>query len=239
MEFMKIDKKKLENFWYYYKYYVIAGAFVLFLILVFIRDKAKSKDYAFFTSFVNCNVLADTEVFMQAYEDTTSIDKEKEMMYLDTTNITDGYDQTSLASMERFVSMVYVGEIDSAIMERDLFTKYGTNGVFMDLRDIFSKEELSSFEGHLYYLDYALLSTDEEETEVYSGDITDDTPDTVNHHDPSGMENPVPVGIYLEDGLADKVIAANLYSEDSEIIYGILSTKRMPYPKDFLYYLTK
>lgn len=44
--------KKLDNFWYYYKYHVLAGVFVLICIVTFIRDLHNRVDYDYSVAFV-------------------------------------------------------------------------------------------------------------------------------------------------------------------------------------------
>lgn len=38
-------RKKLDNFWYYYKYHVLAGIFALFCIVIFVKDMLTKIDY--------------------------------------------------------------------------------------------------------------------------------------------------------------------------------------------------
>lgn len=38
-------RKKWDNFWYYYKYHVLAGAFILFCISIFVKDMVGKVDY--------------------------------------------------------------------------------------------------------------------------------------------------------------------------------------------------
>lgn len=45
-------KKKWENFWYYYKYHVLAGVFVLVCIIVFAKDMMAKIDYDYCVSIV-------------------------------------------------------------------------------------------------------------------------------------------------------------------------------------------
>lgn len=45
-------KKKWDNFWYYYKYHVLAGAFVLFCVIVFVKDMMAKVDYDYCISVI-------------------------------------------------------------------------------------------------------------------------------------------------------------------------------------------
>ena len=41
----EVCRKNWENFWYYHKFHVIIGVFVIAVIAVFVRDKLKQIDY--------------------------------------------------------------------------------------------------------------------------------------------------------------------------------------------------
>ena len=45
-------KKKWDNFWYYYKYHVLAGAFILFCIIIFVKDMRGKVSYYYTVAFL-------------------------------------------------------------------------------------------------------------------------------------------------------------------------------------------
>ena len=45
-------KKKWDNFWYYYKYHVLAGAFILFCIIIFVKDMRGKVSYDYTVAFL-------------------------------------------------------------------------------------------------------------------------------------------------------------------------------------------
>nr|WP_317361144.1 hypothetical protein [uncultured Blautia sp.] len=45
-------KKKWDNFWYYYKYHVLAGVFILFCIIIFAKDMMSKIDYDYCVSVI-------------------------------------------------------------------------------------------------------------------------------------------------------------------------------------------
>ena len=45
-------KKKIENFFYYYKFHVLIGAFILFFVIIFIRDMVTKIDYDYSIAFL-------------------------------------------------------------------------------------------------------------------------------------------------------------------------------------------
>lgn len=53
---------KWENFWYYYKYHVIAAVFVLVMIGVFINDKLQQIDYDYRIAAITENNLTEEQI---------------------------------------------------------------------------------------------------------------------------------------------------------------------------------
>lgn len=54
-------KKKLDNFWYYYKYHTMAAVFALFCIIIFVRDMMNKVDYDYSIAFVGDYAVADED----------------------------------------------------------------------------------------------------------------------------------------------------------------------------------
>ena len=59
-------KKKVENFFYYYKFHVLLGAFVLFFLIIFIRDMVTKIEYDYSIAFLGNYSL--TEEDSQAFQ---------------------------------------------------------------------------------------------------------------------------------------------------------------------------
>lgn len=64
-------KKKWDNFWYYYKYHVLAGAFVLFCVIVFVKDMIAKVDYDYCISVIGNYPVQeeDTQVLQNWFEE--------------------------------------------------------------------------------------------------------------------------------------------------------------------------
>ena len=54
-------RKKVDNFWYYYKFHVLIGAFLLFMVIVFIKDMLGKVDYDYNIAFVTDYMIADED----------------------------------------------------------------------------------------------------------------------------------------------------------------------------------
>ena len=61
-EMKEHNRKKLDNFWYYYKYHVLIGAFVLCMLIVFVKDMLEKVDYDYEIGFVTDYIMTEEEI---------------------------------------------------------------------------------------------------------------------------------------------------------------------------------
>lgn len=64
MKKMHLDeeqRKKLDNFWYYYKFHVIGGIFILFCIGLFIHDMVSKTEYDYSIAFMGTYPLIEED----------------------------------------------------------------------------------------------------------------------------------------------------------------------------------
>ena len=61
-EMKEENRKKLDNFWYYYKYHVLIGAFVLCMLIVFVKDMLEKVDYDYEIGFVTDYIMTEEEI---------------------------------------------------------------------------------------------------------------------------------------------------------------------------------
>lgn len=55
-------RKKIDNFWYYYKIYVLVVVFILFVASVFIKDIVTKVDYDYSVAFVTEEMMTNEEI---------------------------------------------------------------------------------------------------------------------------------------------------------------------------------
>ena len=238
----KSFKEKLDYFWYFYKVHTIVGIFLLLLAVIFIKDIVTNKEYAYYCVFLNSYSVNEEIGFMDEFAETTDVDLDKYMVVLDdrTQFSTNAYDQTSMAMMQKFVAMIYAGDVDNAVMEKDLYTNYAKSGTFMDLRNVLTPEQIEKYKDHFYYYDMA--KAEEDDAEKYAEIAGENAPvlpeDTVDRKNPDAMEDPVPIGIFLEGDLRKKIDEAGFYPEDSEIVFGFITETRADLGRAFLDWLT-
>lgn len=228
-------KKKLEYFWYYYKWYVIGGAFAFILIFSFIYDLVTAKDYAFYGVFLNSlgrEEISDT--FLDDFIELASLDTEEYNVVIDDSlYITPGAgDEASTSAQQKVILLMAAGDLDVLSADAESFEHYATTDNFLDLRTILSQEQLEKYEPYFYYVDMAQLRQLEEAAN--SGNMRFELPD-VDHHDPSSMEEPVPIALYINN--SKKVTDAYAFS-GREVPMGVaVTTKRVDTVLQFIDYI--
>lgn len=221
-------KEKIGYFWYYYKWHTVGAVFFLIILITLVHDIVTSKEIVFNATFMNAYSLdmsGNTEgnAFLKEFAQLAGIDTEKYEVYLDTNMRFDltSYDQASLAASQKFLAMSAAGEIDVVVSERDIFSNYADSGMFQDLRDCLTEAQLEKYADYFFYYDRTVLEREIDFEEVNNSDLTIPE-DTVERRDPASMSDPVPVGIFLDDSLNDRLIDAGYFIEDQELVFGIM-----------------
>lgn len=235
----KTFKEKLDYFWYYYKLHVFVAIFILILVVTTIIDVVSQKDVAFYVAFLNSFDTDYDQEFIDEFAQLTDIDLEKYDVYLDTNmyfNVA-GYDQASMAAMQNFLAMASNAEIDVVVTDRNVFSNYADNGFFRDLNDFLTPEQLEKYSDHFYYFDGGTLDDAIDYEKIYSSELAIPV-DTVERRDPSGMEKPIPVGIFLDDSMKNRLTQSCYFAEGQEIIFGFMGKdENIDYCRQFLDWL--
>lgn len=232
-------KYKIDYFWYYYKLQVLAVAFGLVLLGMLIHDIATNKATVFYAAFLNSFATEEDEQFMAEFIPLTGIDLNKYDVYLDTTMRfdTENYDEASMAAAQKFVAISASGDINVAVSERNVFANYADNGAFLDLRQCLTDEQLEKYREHFFYFDETVLNEEVDYEEIANRDFAIPE-DTVDRRGPDSMEKPVPVGIFLDDSMKDRLVQAGYYADSQEVVLGFMNTTdSLEYCQEFLDWL--
>jgi hypothetical protein len=236
-------KEKWEYFWEYYKINVIVIVIISVFVISMIHNFVTAKDYCFNGMLLNASMM-DQEKIAEAFAEYAGFDTEEYECYIDASS-TLSYQNPSeyeLATSQRIVALIQSKELDGLVFDAEVFYNYAFNQVFMDLREVYTAEELAAFEGRIYYIDKAEIRR-AEESESLSGEkysLEDLSPDEIiaeaqTHRDPSTMEDPIPVGIFVDDSPFAEKSKAYLGVVP---IYGISTTsQRVEVSKQFLEFL--
>ncbi len=204
-------KGKLEYFWDYYKIHTAVVLAVLALTVMFIQQYRSNKDYAFYAVLLNVDStrIQDNQ-WNDEFSEYAGIDTEEYATVIDTSFIIsrDNYSEYSITSMEKLVVMISSGIIDIVVADTGTFESQAQNEYYVNLGAVLPKELLDKYSDYLYYTDAATFEATE--NALYS-DEEQPSADTfiINHHDPSSMEQPIPVGICLPEG--NKLIETGCY----------------------------
>ena len=126
--FFKIDRKKWENFWYYYKIHVGAGIFIGLLIMMTIRDCAQHIEPDVSWGYMGMDVTA---------EQIEALELELLPLIQDTNN--DGKKHLRLYTLsdpQQIVVMMASGDTQLFTFDAEAFTNFAMGGAFQPLDDL-------------------------------------------------------------------------------------------------------
>ena len=240
-------KEKLAYFWYYYKVHTIVILIVAIFGSIWIHEIVTAKDYNFYGIMLNSFQLSG-EALGNSFSEYAGLDSENYTCYIDTLSTLSYQTQTDydLATLQKMFALVQTGDLDTLVLDGQVFYNFAFNGMVTDLRTVLTEEELARHEGNIYYIDYAKIreaeandgSTDElmKEAEARRKATKEEmNAEAESHKDPSTMKDPVPVGIYLTDSpFAQKTSSYSALVP----IYGFVTTSgRMETAKKYLEFL--
>lgn len=240
-------KGKLGYFWYYYKVHTLVAIVVIAFGSSWIYDVVTAKDHSFYGIMMNSSHL-DGDALSSSFEEYAGLDGEKYECYIDTLSTLSYQSQSEydLATYQKTIALVQSKDLDVMVLDGQVFYNFSFNGMFTDLRYIFTDEELAEYEGRIYYIDYAKVREAEEE-DAGNDEILAEyeernaaTPEEMameaeSHRHPEDMAEPVPVGIFLDD--SPFVTKTGAYPQ-SVPVYGIVITsQRMDTAKSYLDYV--
>lgn len=207
-------KVKFQYFLDYYKWPVIAVIAGILILISIIKDVTTSKDFIFYGFFLNCYGEDPViQAFMDDFSQVAQLDTENYEVFLDNSlSLTmNAYDESSMATVSRIMVSVTAGDLDFMASDPPVFDHYATTDTFYDLRLVLTEEQLKTYEPYLYYVDYAEVRRKTEGLDEYEAKVYD-------HTNPDIMEEPIPVGLYINN--SEKLSKVFLYKE-KEAIMGI------------------
>lgn len=141
-------KKKLEYFWMYYKIPFFAALFVLAAAGYFLYMKAAEKEYALNAMLLDVHTDVAEDTLEEEFASCASIDMKKyDVLVATSLLLADGTSNYAMACQSRFYGLVGAGELDVGMMLENNFVSFAGADAFLDLREIFSEEELTAFPG--------------------------------------------------------------------------------------------
>lgn len=207
---------KLKYIWDYYKWVILGTIAAILIITSIVKDVLNAKDFIFYGLFLNSySPIETTEAYMEEFAREYELDIENYDISLDATlsMTVDNYDEASLATINRIIASMSVGELDFIAADPAVFEYYATQNTFSDLSTLLTAEQKEKLEPYFYYVDAA-----ETERRMNSDDAIGYTPKEYDHQDPDSMEKPLLVGLYIQDSPS---VSKMFVFKDTKTIYGI------------------
>lgn len=229
-------KQKLSYFWNYYKWHVIISVCVIACVTSFVYQLVTRKDTGLYCIFLNNWTVSEdsAEAYLQGFADFAGIDTNEYDITLDNSLYlsSDLLDESSYATVQKMAVLVAASEIDVLAADQDAFEYYAYMDYLTDLRTVLSEEQLAAFEPYLYYVDRKVIE-DKDEANSNNEDYVLPYPNPLQ---PGAMEDPVPVGIYL-DAATEEFSENYVFTSKLAVIGIIANTTRPEQSSAFLSYV--
>lgn len=230
-------KTKLKYFLYYYKWHTVVAISATILLIVLIHDIVTQKEDIFFATMLNCDVSGEENytAFQQAYAEYAEIDTEEYDIKMDySINFNqDALTELTMSATQRLMVYTAAGELDIIVGGSDIFPEQANQGMFSDLRDILTEEQLTKYEPYFYYVDQAIID------EWYEIADTNDPyavyPDMPDPLKPEEMGNPIPVGLLVTD--CDKLTNTYYFNGDYTALGIMVNAPHLEHSLKFIDYL--
>lgn len=203
-------KDKVKYFWCYYKFHTIVTICVIGFAVILIHDIVSQKEDAFFAVMLNSAALDEeqTSAFRQNYADYAGIDTDEYDVLMDNTisfssSGTDDFaanlNELTMSASQRLMVYTAAGELDVIIGNSEIFPNQANQGMFHDLRDILTEEQITKYEPYFYYVDQAYIDALDAAADNLSvtGEMDESLATPPDPGKPEEMEQPIPVAIYV------------------------------------------
>lgn len=186
-------KERMAYFWDYYKWHVIGTAVGILVVASLLNSFLNRKEMAYYSAFVNMAQTIYSEDYKSAFAEKAGLNSKKQAVYFDSDLRIDytKMDEMTSSSIQKIMVYVAAGDMDSMVGDLETTNRYAYNGVFADLRDFLTEEEFQKYEPYFFYADKKLI-------EAAAGEVSLDFQFPATPSDPSGMEEPIPVAIKLD-----------------------------------------
>lgn len=158
---LHLDEKKIRNFIYYNKVWMIVTLIAAIIIGVTIKDIVTRQPEDFSLAFISPAVLSDVEPVRQSLINAVPVLKNPVVEFV-VLREKDMSDQAYAMNMKA-MTLIAAGEVDLFILDKVNFQRYGTQGAFVNLEDLYDAAGVKREEG----ADYILKTESGSESHIY------------------------------------------------------------------------
>lgn len=243
--------EKMAYFWEYYKIHTIIAVAVIIVVAVIIKDITNNKPNALYAMCINVEGTDAQFELQDGFAEYAGIDTGKESVLVDTNAnfLSSTSDSSAVATSEKVMAVLSTKTLDVMLADENSFGHFAGQETFMPLTEYFSEDELKGLSDHIYYIDQSLIDylTSDEYTDYLLTNKYDESNKyaklAANYQETfvfpqmsyEEMENPVPIGIILENS---KVLTeTGAYTQKTPIAGVIINTQHLDNAKSFIKYL--
>ncbi len=226
-------KVKVDYYWYYYKVHVITTIALTWFFGSIIYNYATQLPVAVNVTTINALEQEDmTDKFVEDFAQYFGLSSKEYDYDFDATTMLDHehQDMHYVAGQQKLISLIASKAID--VFAADSFTyltMIGT-GMYMDLNETFSPEELELYKDNLFYVDKYLLDNPD-----IAASMPDEELAKIDPNKPETMENPIPIGLTVPE---DSVyMDAYRFIHDDMIVGIVINSERIDSAKIFIDYI--
>lgn len=226
-------KQKLTYFADYYKWHAIIAVIVLYAIISFTVHALTRKETALYVCLVNMYEL-ESEDYIAGFAEFADVDLNSQEVIFDASISIqdDAMDQLSMASSQKLAAYIASGELDVMITDAETVKMFTSNDYFYDMREFLTPEQTERYEPYFYYIDMKAVQELQEALDNFDESFVPSYPDP---RKPEDMEQPVPVGIYLDNS---EILKNNyLFKGDDVILTVLQNTSRQGMAQRFINYV--
>lgn len=210
---------KLGYFWEYYKYAALGVIIGIIAIVSIVKAFVTNKPVQFEVAFVNTSTyVPDSSEFAER----VGINTDKYSVYYDTSyqiSVNEVYNDSTINSSQKLIACLAAHELDVMVGDKLTVMSYAKADMFMDLRLVFTEDELADLKDRL----------------VYATTIIDEEKGTES--------DPFPAGLLIGD--SPKLKSAQTFGDSPETIKEeytpvfttIINSENPQWCKEFYYYL--
>lgn len=228
-------KDKISYLFYYYKWHALAVIALTAATVSLVINFINHKDWGFYVCLLNTSAFPQTEAYIQNFAEYAGIDTDEYEVVFDTGMFINA-DMTGMdtaATLQKLTTYTMAGDIDIMIAGSEFIERYANGQNFHDLRDILTPGQMAFCEPYFYYVDQTVVDAIAEANKT-GQTYEQPYPDPRN---PDGMENPIPVGIYLDNCVTLK---ENFYFRSEEMVLGVyVNSTRTNEALKFIDYIMK
>ncbi len=219
-------KQKFAYFLDYYKWYVVVAIVVMVFIGSLIYQALTHKDIVFYAALVNVFEMDSNDEHARQFAEYAGVDTDEYEIVFDSSLHIDtaSMDQETITSTQKLMVYIAASEIDVLMMDDVTLEQYAYNETLTDLREVLSPEQIEAYEPYFFYMDQAVADaiSAAQENPDYDYSIAPTHPDPKK---PEAMEQPIPVGIYLDN--AD-ILKEHYYFLDENALVAVAANTRHP-----------